>query len=328
MKEKFLKQYQNLPTGNYISIVVLRRTESETIFRTEGAGESLCTEKLNLNGINSTHLVMTKRKQIAVERRTGRELLRNHKMDKGCKMNTTNPCGECIDCFVYGYAVGGGGAQKSRILTDDAFSLQTFAQATDRRTFNALYDNGTMRDPDTGKASSSLNYSEYIKPGTYFLEIETLKDVTYEEFLYVLGNIMTSTRYGAISSRIGRVSNHILAITHSKQELFSNWELLEKTLSLLEIHTAEDYRKLDSLSLEEIKAKAVLAVKALAEKALVPPYLFTSDEVGEINVELAKYLKDPLINLHKMDGEYQNIIEMIKKNKEKEKKSNKKEEQD
>src|SRR5438477_5373753 len=158
--EYLLPAYSNFPRGRYVSLLIIRKTESETIFRTEGSGEGLVKE-IVLAGVkkeNATpmrRVVISKRKQTAVERRTGRELLREHDLLKMaavskteqrlCALNTNAPCGKCIDCMLYGFAVGGGGAQKSRVMTDDAYSIGPVAQVTGRRTFNATFDNGTMR---------------------------------------------------------------------------------------------------------------------------------------------------------------------------------------
>jgi len=133
----------------------------------------------------------------------------------------------------YGYAVGGGGAQKSRVMTDDSYSLGLVAQVTGRRTFNATFDNGTMRNPITGDASTSINEDEYVLPETHFLDIETLKDVTAGELQYAIGNVLRSTRYGAISSRLGRVRNTLSAIIFSDTEIFSNLELTQAVYDIL-----------------------------------------------------------------------------------------------
>lgn len=228
--------YDNYPRGKYVTLVVIRRTDSETIFRTEGSGEGLVKDT-TMAGLRHEapirRVVISKRKQVAVERRTGRELLRAHDMlhtaNKGgaeCALNTNAPCERCIDCYVYGFAVGGGGAQRSRVLTDDAFSIAAAAQVTDRRTFNAIYETGTMRDRD-GKVSSAIGEDEFVRPGVHFLDMETLKDVTPGELQYVIGNIVRSTRYGAISSRQGRVQNTIAEIICTDTELFSNLELTQ-----------------------------------------------------------------------------------------------------
>jgi CRISPR-associated protein Csc2 len=231
-----LSRYNNFPQGRYASLLIVRKTESETIFRTEGSGEGLVKETV-IAGIENAkpvrRVVISKRKQTAVERRTGREVLREHdllkKDAKGqiCALNTNAPCGKCIDCMLYGYAVGGGGAQKSRVMTEDAYSIGPVAQVTGRRTFNATYDNGTMRNPITGEASTSINEDEFVLPETHFLDIETLKDVTIGELQYVIANILRSSRYGAISSRMGKIHNSIAAIVLSDTEIFSNLEMTQ-----------------------------------------------------------------------------------------------------
>lgn len=234
--------YENFPKGRTISLVVLRTTQSETIFRTEGSGEPMSSEFVQA-GIENTEviprLVMTKRKQVAPERRKGREFLRQYNLlynaPKGntiCSLNTNAPCEMCIDCFLYGFAAGGEGAQKSRIWTEDAFSILPSTELISDRTINALYENGTMRD-ETGKASTALNTSEYIKPGVNFLDIVTLKDVTADELRYVLGNILLTTRYGAISSRVGRMDNEILGVFGGFSELPSSLELVQEVFDLL-----------------------------------------------------------------------------------------------
>jgi CRISPR-associated protein Csc2 len=239
-----LKEYSNLPKGYYVSLFIIRKTESEAIFRTEGSGEELVKETVSAGTLDTTpirRVVLSKRKQTAVERRMGREflnkheLLRKNKDGKLCMLNTNAPCEQCIDCFLYGFAAGGGGAQKSRVFTDDAYSIGSVSQIAARRTFNATYDNGTMRNPETGEASRSINKDEYVRPQTHFLDIETLKDVTLAELQYVIGNIMRSERYGAISSRIGKIKNKIVAVAFSDCELFSNLELTQDVYDRLKL---------------------------------------------------------------------------------------------
>jgi CRISPR-associated protein Csc2 len=238
--------YENFPKGRIISLVVLRTTHSETIFRTEGSGEPMCSEFVPA-GLEDKktvvqRLVMTKRKQVAPERRRGREFLRSHELlytspKEGtlCSLNTNAPCEMCVDCFLYGFAAGGGGAQKSRVWTEDAFSILTTAQTVGDRTINAIYENGTMRlkrEEDT-KASTALNTSEYIKPGVHFLDVVTLKDITADELRYVIGNILLTSRYGAVSSRVGRMENQILGVFGSITELPSSLELVQATYDAL-----------------------------------------------------------------------------------------------
>jgi len=229
--------YENFPKGRFIGLVVLRTTLSETIFRTEGTGEPMCREFVQAGTKADKRiierLVMTKRKQIAPERRHGREFLRAYdllysakKEEALCSLNTNAPCEMCVDCFLYGFAAGGGGAQKSRIWTEDAFSLLPANDLLGDRTINAIFETGTMRD-EQGNASTALNTSEYIKPGVHFLDVVTLKDLTADELRYVLGNILLTSRYGAVSSRVGRMENQILGMFGGTAELPSSLELVQ-----------------------------------------------------------------------------------------------------
>jgi CRISPR-associated protein Csc2 len=288
--EYLVEHYENFPKGRYVNLVVIRKTESETIFRTEGSGEGLSKETV-MAGLSAQHrkplrrVVISKRKQTAVERRVGREILREHGLLgmvkakeelRPCALNTNAPCGKCIDCMLYGYAVGGGGAQKSRVMTDDAYSIAPAAQVTATRTFNATFDNGTMRNPFDGKPSTSINEDEYVLPETHFLDIETLKDVTPGELQYVIGNILRSQRYGAISSRLGRVQNSLAALIFSDTEIFSNLELTQQVYDLLSADASE---LPFPLATEVVREKAENAIETLLTRVVGRTPLVVKGEV-------------------------------------------------
>jgi len=252
-ENNFMEKYTHFPKGKYITVAVLREAQSECIFRTEGSGEGLNKERVSLGIENDTkdfRAIISKRKQCAVERRTGREYLRLNdllfvsKDKKLCALNKNTPCGKCLDCMINGYAVGDGGAQKSRMIYDNAYSILPFNMVTGVKTFNALYDNGTMRDED-GKASSSINEDEYIKPGTVFMDMITFKDVTFIEFIYGISNILRSKRYGAISKiefplEKGRVEEYAKASFENLEKgIFGN----VKDLNLEELNDLLEYIK-------------------------------------------------------------------------------------
>jgi CRISPR-associated protein Csc2 len=302
--------YQRFPFGRYASLIIIRKTESETIFRTEGSGEGLSKELVTAGIKSRAHIrriVISKRKQTAVERRAGRELLREHnllgmiavkgKKSQPCSLNTNAPCGECIDCMLYGYAVGGGGAQKSRVMTDDAYSLGTVPQVTSKRTFNATFDNGTMRNPLTGEASTSINEDEYVLPETHFLDVETLKDVTLGELQYVIGNVLRSSRYGAISSRLGRVRNTIAAIVFSDTEIFSNLELTQQVYDLLKKQDEGDSNHLFEIPFpldDEILLQQVhVAIEKLQERIIGrEPVILQGEQLGQVMAETRLFYKN------------------------------------
>jgi CRISPR-associated protein Csc2 len=291
--EHFLPAYSNYPRGRYTSLLLVRRVESEAIFRTEGSGEPLSKEFVHA-GLEGDEVIqrviISKRKQTAVERRTGRELLRAHdllfaKDEKSglCALNRNNPCERCMDCMIYGYAAGGGGAQKSRVVTDDAFSLHAVNLTTDTKQFNALFDNSTMRDPETGRPSASIGTDEYVKPETIFLDIETLRDVTADEFRYVLGNILRSSRYGAISSRIGKMKNVLAGVILGDCEVFSNLELTQAVYDALRNGNVEpDF----PLSIETVVTAMQAAAERLSQRMVGQFTLLPGEEIAALTAEM------------------------------------------
>lgn len=309
-RDYLLEQYANFPQGRYVNLILLRETQSETIFRTEGSGEPLNREYVHAGQDDQEiipRVVISKRKQTAVERRTGRELLRSFGLlqkladNAECMLNTNNPCEQCVDCWLYGFAAGGGGAQKSRVLTEDAFSLLSAPSIVDTKTFNALFDNSTMRDPLTGAASTSINESEYVKPEAHFLDIQVLKDVTADELIYVCGNILRSSRYGAISSRIGRVQNTLLAVVFSRMEIFSTLELTQATYDRL---PSDKEHPLSTKKVVEAVAAPQGSLAALLPQMIGPHALMHGDRLASFLTELQEVYKEPEGFLRRLDTAY------------------------
>lgn len=299
-------QYESFPQSRYLTLIVLRKAESEMIFRTEGSGEGLARDSVYA-GLRARDIIsrvtISKRKQTAVERRTGRELLRQHSLlfysadsrgnratteDNICALNRNKPCGICADCMIYGYAVGGGGAQKSRVITDDAFSILPYQTVTAKRTFNALYDNNTMRDPISREPSTSIQEDEYVKPETLFIDMQTLKDLTADEIRYVIANLLRSRRYGAISSRLGKMRNTLVGAIFSDCELFSNLELTQSVYDKL----GPDGRQ---FPLDEEKACAVVteAVAELTHEVIGTLQPIADTELSELIGEIRQTFASP-----------------------------------
>jgi CRISPR-associated protein Csc2 len=245
------------PTGRFASILLLRETKSYAIFTTEG-GEQQDVEQTQA-GLTSREridrLVMFKRKQVAPERRTGKALLRQYgvfpyaivtegsrsprvvygaeeiakvqsetKSQKETKVEQQEDCyliagmcARCIDCLTYGFAaVEGQGARKARVLTDSCFSVRPYPLITERKKFNYI-------DEQT-HTSGTITEFDHARPHTFFPSIVTTVDLTLDEFVYVLNNLLRTSRYGKEVAHIGLMENHILAIAFSDVELFSNLE--------------------------------------------------------------------------------------------------------
>src|SRR5258706_11439732 len=85
-----LPRYSNFPRGRYVSLLIVRKTESETMFRTEGSGERLLKETA-IAGIQNTKPiqrgVISNRKQTAVERSVRRKPPREHNLLKTAVVN-------------------------------------------------------------------------------------------------------------------------------------------------------------------------------------------------------------------------------------------------
>lgn len=228
------EEFPTRPTGRFINVIVLRKSESELVLRTdEGLTEELVHLGLQRQEVKS-RVVFSKRKVTAVERRSGREFLRLYGLLEDCAINASM-CGRCVDCLLYGFAAAGKGEEsrgslKSRVLTENAYSILPASEITDERTFNALSEMEIMMDvTEKGELEmrESLSSLEYVKPETHFVDIETFRDARLAEFIYGIGNILRASRYGAISSRMGKVKNEIVAIVAADTEPFSALQLVQ-----------------------------------------------------------------------------------------------------
>lgn len=237
LKAEFHSAFPRLASGKYVHFLMLRHSQSFPIFQTDGILNTAKTQAGIQTSGSITRLVMFKRKQVSPERLVGRELLRSLDIISSekesanfCRYGGENFCGKCPDCIIYGFAVGDSGSERSKVYSDSTFSLESYGENSRRMfSFNALSEAGTMMldadDPkrtDKNKTRSSINEQEHILPEVIFPTVETLRDPTYEGFIYVLGNLLRTRRYGAQESRTGTMTNHILGITFCDGEIFSN----------------------------------------------------------------------------------------------------------
>ncbi len=239
----FVPEIPRTPTGRYASVILLRETKSYAIFTTEG-GEQQDVEEVPAGLTHTgpvTRLVMFKRKQVAPERRTGKALLRQYgvfpfavrdgqvvygeealkekKYYDDCYL-TEGLCTHCPDCLIYGYAaVEGEGARRARLMTDSCFTVRPYEIIQRQIKFNVI--------DEARHTSGTITEYDYTAPGVVLPAVETTVDLTADEFVYVLGNILRTTRYGKEGSRQGFVRNHILAIAFSDVELFANLEFTQ-----------------------------------------------------------------------------------------------------
>jgi CRISPR-associated protein Csc2 len=231
------------PSGRYAHFVLLRETESFPLFQTDGS-LNVIRVRGGLSDASKdpiTRLILFKRKQSSPERLSGRELLRSvgvvsedkNDKDRYCEYNSAAFCKKCPDCILYGYAIGSEGAEKSKVFVDTAYSVTPYEVSHKAFSFNALFEHGTMTDQATGKTRSSFGEQDYVVPQVFFPSIVTLRDPTYHGFLYVLGNLLRTERYGAQETRTGRVYNHLIGAVFSNGEIFSNLRFTQAIYDVL-----------------------------------------------------------------------------------------------
>lgn len=234
-ENSFLNQIPKAPTGHYAHLIVVRETESFPVFQTDGTLNIAKVSAGLRNGQSDNSLIrlaMFKRKQSSPERLTGRELLRRAEItqnedsdgDGYCDYNEKF-CTTCPDCVYYGFAIGDSGSEKSKVYVDTAYSITGYDESHQQFSFNALYEKGNMSQH--GEVRSSFGEQDHIVPQVFFPSVITIKDVTVNSFAYVLNNVLRTKRYGAQTTRTGRLANRIVGAVFADGEIFSNLKLTQ-----------------------------------------------------------------------------------------------------
>lgn len=221
----FASAIPDRPMGRYAHLVVLRQTESYSIFQTDGELNTARVPAGLTQPEPLTRVVLFKRKQTTPERLTGRALLRRYGIiGDQCDYNEKF-CGVCPDCILYGYAIGETGSEKSKVIADTAFSLTAYDDSHETFTLNAPYEDGTMTRQ--GVTTPRFSEQDHVKPGVYFPSVVTLRDPTRLGLAYLMNNIRRTKHYGAQTTRTGRVHNEIVALVLADGEIFSNLRLTQ-----------------------------------------------------------------------------------------------------
>jgi CRISPR-associated protein Csc2 len=266
--------------GKYAHIVQLRETNSFALFQTDGELNSSRVSLGHNEQTPATRIVLFKRKQSTPERLTGRELLRRYGLVENCKYNSADFCKRCPDCIYYGFAIGDQGSERSKVVTDSAFSITGYDTSHMQFTFNAPSENGTMSED--GKMRTALGEQDYVMPQVYFPTVVTIKDPTEAEFIYVLNNILRTKRYGAQNTRTGAVENHILGIVFADGEVFSNLLLTQEVYDTL----TPDQRKQTPLSYHAVVQAMRDAVPRLLAKESVVAHLYDGEKLQKLLEEV------------------------------------------
>ena len=290
----FPQQVPGKPMGRYAHIITLRVTDSYPLFQTDG---ELNTARVNSGIVHTdlmTRLTIFKRKQSTPERLAGRELLRRYGFISGeeagekkelgadglpiCDYNVKF-CTQCPDCISYGFAIGDAGSEKSKVITDTAYSLTSYEQSHEAFTLNAPYEDGTMTRH--GEVTSRINEQDHVTPQVIFPSVITTRDLTESLFLYVLNNIQRAKRYGAQTTRTGRLQNHIICVALTDGEIFSNLLFAQRIYD-----TLQDAGKINPPDPLDVQAAIAAAQKIvpgmLKEDGVVIDQLLTGDELQDL----------------------------------------------
>ncbi len=220
-----------VPGARYAHVLLVRRTDSYAVFRTDGSLNVARVRAGVQDHVPITRITLFKRKQSTAERLTGRELLRRHGViGEECRYNE-GFCGVCPDCVLYGYAIGDSGSEKSKVYVDTCYSVTAYDDSHETFTLNAPYEDGTM----TRGSQTTNRFSEedHVLPQVFFPAVVTLRDPTPAGLAYLLNNLRRTRLYGAETTRAGRMTNQVLGLIFADGEIFSNLRLTQRTHDLL-----------------------------------------------------------------------------------------------
>lgn len=247
----------NNPMMNYVNIVVVRELDSHAIFTTNGEDANITSIRIPFNEeevLRYTPGMMFMRKQTGSDRRIGkamqRELLDYDDTDT-MKVNEMNQ--HSIESALYGSAASSDDVDigvTSRASYDDALTVRDSSTCVTSKFQNAPGDEYAKG------ATSGIREPEFFTPGTILPSVITLRDVTPAEVVFVLAITQRNKRYGASTTRLGRVKNHIVSIYAGNEEGPSNKDLVASTVKQVSSQTDQTPREVVTgppLNIERVK---------------------------------------------------------------------------
>lgn len=215
------------PENNYTNFLMLRELKSHAVFTTNGQDADIATVSVS-DGDESVEYspgLMFMRKQTGSDRRFAKSMQRDL-IGHECTMKVNEMCQTCPECVLYGSAASENEDQAvsvtSRVMYDTAYSVRDASAVIDEKFQNAPGDEYAK------EATSAIREPDFFEPGTLFPSVITLRDATPEEVAFVLGIARQNKRYGAATTRLGRVRNHVLGIYVGHEEGPANLELSQE----------------------------------------------------------------------------------------------------
>jgi|GEM_PF-484527 len=271
LKPGLVDQLINNPSAHYIQILLLRELQSSAIFTTNGQDADITTVGIHADDdlVDYSPVMMFKRKQTGSDRRKGKELQRNligiEDTMAVNEMNQVSP-----ESILYGSAAGEEAISvTSRVMYDTAYSIRDSSVLVEEKFQNAPGDSYAKRTDDK-RASAGPREPDFIMPGTLFPCVVTLRDATFEELVFVLGVTKMNKRYGAATSRIGRMANHFLGIYYGLEEgpanLFLSQEIVRRLAAANGGETSEKLKKVIYSQVLDLEVVKVLTKQAFEDE--------------------------------------------------------------
>lgn len=311
LEKGLVKELTNNPGNRFVNILVLRELQSNAVFTTNGQDADVVTLTVN-NGdesMNYSPAIMFMRKQTGSDRRFGKAMLRTL-LGVECTMQVNKMCQKCLECVLYGSAASEDVKETksvtSRVMYDTAFTIRDSSVIIEEKFQNAPGDDYAK------ESTTAIREPDFFNPGVMFPCVITLRDATFAELLFILSITLKNKRYGAVTTRIGRVKNHILGIYAGSEEGPSNLELTTGVIRKL----AEEKAEKKKPTMEDVVTSSTLDVGSvvrhtksvfddLVEKERLE---ITGLEEGDLNMILASLTdemgKDVFGKQNKLSGEF------------------------
>jgi len=302
-----VEKLTNEPGNRFVNILVLRELQSNAVFTTNGQDADIVTLTVN-NGdesMNYSPAIMFMRKQTGSDRRFGKAMLRTL-LGVECTMQVNKMCQKCLECVLYGSAASEDVKETksvtSRVMYDTAFTLRDSSVIIEEKFQNAPGD-GYAKESTT-----AIREPDFFNPGVMFPSVITLRDATFAELLFILSITLKNKRYGAVTTRIGRVKNHILGIYAGSEEGPSNLELTTGVIRKLAEEnkkSLEDVVTLSTLDVDSVVRHTKSVFDDLVKKESLE---ITGLEESDLNTILAsltdEMMKDVFGKQNKTSGEF------------------------
>lgn len=262
------------PRSNFVNVLVLRELDSHAVFTTNGEDADIATVALNGTDGPGDYApgLMFMRKQTGSDRRFGKALQRDLGLfddeEDECSMQVNEMCQDCVECILYGSAAssdeGSDISITSRVMYDTAYTLRDASVVIDEKFQNAPGDDFAK------SAEATIREPDFFEPGTMFPSVVTLRDATPAELAFLLGITAKNKRYGATTSRLGRMNNRVLGVYVGREEGPANLELTRETIRRLRDDDQTSHESLTDVVMAETldRSRTATHVQAAFENAI------------------------------------------------------------